>query len=410
MKENARFSRRRLLKTAAVGSAVGLAGCEGVPGSGTDSDGSSGDGTASDGTSGDGTSGDGDTTPSGDVAVPSLTEFRGSGTLASGRPAPQGTSIQELPDLSGELNLYIGGGEGGIYYQFVEMLEEIYPDFTVYPSDAGSASLAQTIVDEVEAGSPQADMFWSIDASSLGYVANNDAYDPLPDEAVDSVPSDFRGSDNAWVGVAGRARSVPYNTNELSAEDVPSTVAEIPSADALRSMGWAPTYGAFKSFVTAMRIIEGEDAARQWLSDMQDAGVERFGNEYVVSQQVADGAVPAGFANHYYAMRVKAARPDAPVDLAFTEGDAGALVNVAGALAIQGTEKQDLVANFVRHLLSAEAQEFFATVSFAYPMIPGVEPVGGLPTVDELNPPEFDLAELSDLEPTLELMRDAGVL
>jgi len=404
MKENARFSRRRLLKTAAVGSVVGLAGCEGAPGSGTDSDGSPDDGTSSNSNSG-----DGDSTGAGEI--PSLTEFRGSGTLASGRPAPDGTSIQELPDLSGELNLYIGGGEGGIYYQFVEMLEEIYPDFTVYPSDAGSASLAQTIVDEVEAGSPQADVFWSIDASSLGYVANNDAYDPLPDEAVDPVPSGFRGADNAWVGVAGRARSVPYNTNELSAADIPSKVAEFPNTDALQgSMGWAPTYGAFKSFVTAMRIIEGEDAARQWLSDMQDAGVERFGNEYVVSQQVADGAVPAGFANHYYAMRVKNQRPDAPVDLAFTEGDAGALVNVAGALAIQGTEKQDLVANFLRHLLSAEAQEFFATVSFAYPMIPGVEPVGGLPTVDELNPPEFDLAELSDLEPTLELMRDAGVL
>ncbi|PSP71395.1 hypothetical protein BRC79_00620, partial [Halobacteriales archaeon QH_8_67_27] len=126
MKENARFSRRRLLKTAAVGSVVGLAGCEGAPGSGTDSDGSPDDGTSSNGNSG-----DGDSTGAGEI--PSLTEFRGSGTLASGRPAPDGTSIQELPDLSGELNLYIGGGEGGIYYQFVEMLQEIYPDFTVYP-------------------------------------------------------------------------------------------------------------------------------------------------------------------------------------------------------------------------------------------------------------------------------------
>ena len=395
MTEDTRFGRRRLLKTLAAGSAVGLAGCQGAPGS----DDGSGDGTeTSDG-------------GSGSIEVPSLTEFRGSGTLASGRPAPEGTSIQDLPDLSGDLNLYIGGGEGGIYYQFVEMLQEIYPEFQVFSSDAGSSSLAQTIVDEVEAGSPQADVFWSIDASSLGFVANNDAYDPLPDDAVSAVPSGFRGGDNAWVGVAGRARSIPYNTNELSESDIPSSVAAIPEAEAFQNAsGWAPTYGAFKAFVTAMRILEGEDAARQWLEDMKSAGIERFGNEYVVSQQVADGAINAGFANHYYAMRVKNQRPDAPIDLAFTEGDAGALVNVAGALTIKGTEKQDLVANFVRHLLSAEAQEFFATVSFAYPMIPGVEPVGGLPTVDELDPPEFDLAKLSDLEPTLDLMRDAGVL
>jgi iron(III) transport system substrate-binding protein len=389
MTEHTKYGRRQLLKTLAVGSAAGIAGCNTAPGSGDGGDGGS----------------------SAEAEIPSLTEFRGSGTLASGRPAPGGTSIEELPDLSGDLNLYIGGGEGGIYYQFVEMLQEIYPDFSVFTSDAGSASLAQTIVDEVEAGSPQADVFWSIDASSLGYVANNDAYAPLSDEAVEPVPSGFRGSDNAWVGVAGRARSVPYNTNELSADDVPSKVADFPDTDAFQdAMGWAPTYGAFKSFVTAMRLQRGQEAAQEWLSSMQEAGIEQFGNEYVVSQQVADGALSAGFANHYYAMRVKNQRPDAPIDLAFTEGDAGALVNVAGALAIEGTEKQDLVEDFVRHLLSAEAQEFFATVSFAYPMIPGVQPVGGLPTVDELSPPDIDLAELADLEPTLELMRDAGVL
>jgi iron(III) transport system substrate-binding protein len=43
-------------------------------------------------------------------------------------------------------------------------------------------------------------------------------------------------------------------------------------------------------------------------------------------------------------------------------------------------------------------------------MIPGVPPVGGLPTIDELQPPPLDLARLSDLQPTLRLMREAGVL
>ncbi|AEH36671.1 extracellular solute-binding protein [Halopiger xanaduensis] len=343
--------------------------------------------------------------------IPELSTFRGSGALAEGRPAPGGTSIEELPDLSGELSLYIGGGEGGIYYEFVNMLQEIYPDFEVYPNDDSSASLAQTIVEEVDSGAAQADVFWSIDASSLGFVADNDAYEPLSDEAVEAVGNaQFVGDDNAWAGVAGRARAVPYNTEELSESDIPNTVQDFPGTEALQgTMGWAPTYGAFKSFVTAMRLIQDEDATRQWLVDMREAGTERYGNEYAVSQNVASGSLAAGFANHYYAMRVKNQQPDAPIDLAFTEGDAGALINVAGALKVQGTQRGELVDNFVRHLLSAEAQEYFTTVSFAYPMIEGVEPVGGLPTVDELSPPDIDLAELSDLEPTLELMEDAGV-
>ncbi|WP_425492236.1 extracellular solute-binding protein [Halovivax limisalsi] len=345
------------------------------------------------------------------VAIPSLAEFRGSGSLVEGRPAPGGTSIEDLPDLSGDLALYIGGGEGGIYYEFVEMLQNMYSDFEVHPTDNDSASLAQSIVQEVDAGATQADVFWSIDASSLGYVAENDAYEPLSDEAVDAVGNDqFVGDDNAWAGVAGRARAVPYNTDELSESDIPDTVQDFPDFEPFQgSMGWAPTYGAFKSFVTAMRLLRGDDETRQWLAAMKDAGTERYGNEYAVSEAVADGSLYGGFANHYYAMRVKNGRPDAPIDLAFTEGDAGALINIAGALKIEGTERGDLVDDFVRHLLSAEAQEYFATISFAYPMIEGVEPVGGLPTVDELNPPEIDLAELSDLEPTLELMDEAGV-
>jgi iron(III) transport system substrate-binding protein len=345
------------------------------------------------------------------VNLPSLSAFRGSGALVEGRPAPGGTSIEELPDLSGSLNLYIGGGEGGIYYRFVELLQEIYPEFEVFTSSASSSSHAQTIVEEVDAGAAEADVFWSIDASSLGYVAENDAYESLPSEVTDPVPSGFQGDDGAWVGVAGRARAVPYNTNALSESDIPDKVRRFPDTDALRgTMGWAPTYGAFKSFVTAMRLGRSDEAARQWLTSMREAGTERYPNEFVVSSQVADGALDAGFANHYYALRVKNSRPDAPIDLAFTEGDAGALVNVAGALRIQGTEKDQLVNDFVRHLLSAEAQEYFTTVSFAYPMIPDVAPPGGLPTVDELSPPDIQLSELSELEPTLELMREAGVL
>ncbi|WP_181685166.1 extracellular solute-binding protein [Halorhabdus salina] len=383
-------SRRRFLGTIGAGALAGLAGCAGQT-NGTTTEGSA-NGEA------------------GDLDIPSLSQFRGSGTLAEGRPAPGGTSIADLPDLSGTLNLYIGGGEGGIYQGFITMLEDIYPDFSVFSSPSPSASLARQIVEEVEAGARQADLFWSIDAASLGYVAENDAYEPLAEAALEPVPADFQGTDGSWVGIAGRARSVPYNTDTIDESEIPGKVAQFPETDALQgTMGWAPTYGAFKSFVTAMRLQKGSETTRKWLTSMRKAGTERYPNEYVATQAVADGELTAAFANHYYAMRVKNQRPDAPLDLAFTSGDAGGLVNVAGILQIDGTEKDELITDFVRHLLSAEAQEFFATVSFAYPMIPGVEPVGGLPTVDKLNPPEINLADLADLEPTLELMSEAGV-
>jgi len=138
-------------------------------------------------------------------------------------------------------------------------------------------------------------------------------------------------------------------------------------------------------------------------------GVTSYPDEFVLSQAIANGEVTAGFANHYYTVRVQKSRSGAPLGLAFTEGDAGALVNVAGAQVMNSADDYDLASNFVRHLLSSEAQEYFATTTFAYPLISGVEPVGDIPTVDELNPPDIDLTQLSDIQPTLELMRGVGI-
>ena len=350
------------------------------------------------------------TGPATETGEVTLADFRGSGPLVESRGDYGGTRIEDLPDLSGALTIYLGGGEGGIYGDLLDLFRRIYPDFEPRVNDAPSAQLANTLLEEAEGGSTTPDVFWSIDAGSLAIVADSDLFVPMPDDVVSAVPSTYHPGDE-WVGVAGRARSVPYNADALSAGDVPESVMNFPGTAAFAdAIGWAPSYGAFQSFVTAMRVVEGEDATRQWLEDMQTLGASTYSNEFFVSNAVADGELAAGFANHYYALRVRSARSDAPLDLAFTSGDAGALINVAGAAVIRGTDRQELAENFVHHLLTVEAQEFFATRTFAYPMISGVPPVGGLPSIDELNPPSIDLQELSNVEPTLQLMRDVGVL
>ncbi|MFT4921756.1 MAG: iron(III) transport system substrate-binding protein [Haloarculaceae archaeon] len=388
------FSRRRFIAATGLVATGAIAGCQ-----------DSGDGEG--GTPSDGGSDGGD---GGDASDPTaLANFRGSGPLVEARGPPGGTSITEMPDLSGELTLYLGGGEGGLYLDLIDRFQQVYPDLVVDPRRGASSSLANTIIEESQAGTSPADLFLAVDAGSLGSVANQDATMSLPSEVTEMVPADVRT--DQWVGFAGRARAVPYNTNEFSDSDLPDTVQEFPNSSALSgSLGWAPTYSAFQSFVTAMRLIRGEEETRQWLLDMQDSGVTEFDNEFFVSNSVADGTISAGLANHYYALRVQNSRSNAPIDLHFTSGDAGALINVSGAQIISGTEKQDLAVNFIRHLLSSEAQEFFATQTFAYPTVPDVAPAGGLPSIDELNPPDVDLAQLSDVNPTLELLRDTNVL
>lgn len=340
-----------------------------------------------------------------------IEEWRGSGEMVGDRPSEyDGRSMLDLPDLRGELTVYLGGGEGGLYENLMQRIQNTYADFTVYIRKAGSSQLANTIIEETRAGESNADIFWAIDAGSIGIVAENDATVSLPDHLVSEIPDTFHPTDE-WVGVMGRARSIPYNTNEFDADEIPGEVGPFAEDDRFENaMGWAPTYGAFQSFVTAMRLINGEDETRAWLNGMQDQGISTYANELAVANAVADGELTAGFSNHYYSRLVYEDRPDAPLDLAFTEGDAGALINCSGTEIVQGTPNETLAVDFIHHLLSVEAQEFLATRGYEYPLLPSVPPIGDLPTIDELNPPELDLSKLSDVEPTLQLLRDTGAL
>ncbi|MFB6079485.1 MAG: substrate-binding domain-containing protein [Haloferacaceae archaeon] len=344
----------------------------------------------------------------GDEARPDLSEFRGSSPLVEDRPEPGGTSIADLPDLSGTLTLYIGGGEGGLYQQLASLLEEYYSDLTV---DVRFTATNQ-ILTEGNNGQVRADVFWANDAGSLGVVDDAGLAADVPSGTRTLVPDQFHTK--TWVGVAGRARAVPYDTEQFSKGDVPTDIfafTDVANLDA--KMGWAPTYPAFQAFVTAMRILRGKRKTKAWLNGMQnrgDGGMEQYKNEWYVSNAVADGDVGAGIANHYYTMRVISSRSDAPIDLAFTSGDAGALVDVAGVEVMKDADDPEFARNFVRHLLSAEAQEFLTTRSFAYPMIDGVKPVDPLPPLDELDPPEMDLTKLADVQPTIDLLRETGVL
>ena len=119
------------------------------------------------------------------------------------------------------------------------------------------------------------------------------------------------------------------------------------------------------------------------------------------------GEIDLGFANHYYTLRMKAGKPHARVELAFSDNDAGCLVNASGIVAINGSE---LAQNFVRYLLTTEVQGYLSREAFEIPMIDDAPAPPGLEALASVKPPRIDLTQLADLRPTLDLMRHAGGL
>ncbi len=377
------ITRRRLLGAGAVAGVAGLAGCSGLFG-GSNENGEKG------------------SKPIGQI---------GSGRSPFGdREITGGTSMAEMPEMSGTLTVYSARGEV-LVGELISFIEDLYPDLDVRVRYNSAAELVNQI--ETEGKNSPAEVFFTVDASSLGELKKDGFTTKLPTDVLDLVREEFRDPDGQWTGTSGRARTVPYNTEQFEKSAIPNDIMVFPEKRAFAGkIGWAPTYSSFQSFVTAMRVLEGDAATKKWLRGILDLGVREYSDEFRVAEAIADGEIAVGFANHYYIQRVLAGRGgDAPIATAFTKGDAGAMFNVAGACVLKTAADGTLAANFVRHLLSAEAQDYFARETFEYPLVPGVEPIGRLPTIDELNPPKgLDLTQLSDFEGTIRLMRDVGVL
>nr|WP_231615012.1 extracellular solute-binding protein [Pseudoalteromonas sp. SWN166] len=311
-------------------------------------------------------------------------------------------SVDDLPKLKGELTLYLGRGEGGLYENVLQAIQKKNPDFKLGIRRGPTAALANTIVAEAKAGVKRADIFWAVDSGAIGLVTDSGLAQTIPTDLSDQLQPQFRYKE--WAPVTGRIRTLPYNTSRLTKEQIPTSIMEI--ADSDLSIGWAPAYASFQSFVTAMRILEGDDKTAKWLKKVKKRS-KTYAGELGVVMGVERGEVDIGFANHYYTLRLKSGKPDAKLDLAFTQNDAGCLVNASGVLALND---DPLATNFMRYLLSKEVQGYLATEAYEIPLINNISQPEGLPSLADISPPKIDLTQLADLRPTIDLMRNNGVL
>jgi iron(III) transport system substrate-binding protein len=275
---------------------------------------------------------------------------------------------------------------------------------------AGTSELAVLLLEEGD-NSP-ADVFFAQDGGSLGAVAADGRLATLPQDLTDLVDPRFRAADGSWVGVTGRARVLAYDNRELAPEDLPASVQDLTDPAWKGRIGWVPTNASFQTFVTALRESIGDEATLEWLTAMQANEPRVYDGNAAALQAVAAGEVDVALINHYYLHQAQAeAGADLPVaNHFFANGDPGALVNVAGVGILKTAPNAAQAEQLARYLLDEEAQAYFASETFEYPLRTGTAPDEALPALADIQSPELDLSDLADLEGTLRLLQEAGVL
>lgn len=323
----------------------------------------------------------------------------GCASETTSKPSPTGASTESAESIT----LYSGRAEDLIAPLIAEFTSETGIEINVRYGE--SAEMAATILEE--GLNSKADAFFSQDAGALGAVSSQTETVALPQDVLDLVPTKYRAADGSWVGISGRARVLAYNPGLVS--DLPASVFDLADPGWKGRIAIAPTNASFQSFVTGMRVTEGDARTLTFLTDLKSNAVIYEKNGQILDA-VESGEVAAGLLNHYYWFEKSAEVGPANMNsklASFSSGDSGNLVNVAG-ITLLSESPAALV--FAKWLLGETAQKYFLEKTFEYSMTSDTAPDPALPKLSEINGPEIDLSELSTLDQTLQLLTEAGLI
>ncbi|MDP9494727.1 MAG: extracellular solute-binding protein [Actinomycetota bacterium] len=307
-------------------------------------------------------------------------------------------------EADGPLIVYSGRGEELVASLFESFTEESGVEVEI--RYGGSSEMAATLIAEGE--ETEADVFFAQDPASLGVVA--EMMEPLSDDTLGLVDPKYRDRDGRWVGTSGRIRVVIYNTDAEIA--LPMDIDDLIDPQWAGQLGIAPTNASFLAFVAAMILERGEGPTNEWLEALAANQPVDFESNAPIVEATDNGELEGGLVNHYYLLRLRAEGLGQHAENHFIPaGDVGSLVMPAGVGILSDTDKPEAAQQFVDFLLSDAAQTFFATDTFEYPLVEGVDPPEGVPHLSEINSPDIDLSDLAGvLDLATRLVAGAGLV
>lgn len=282
-----------------------------------------------------------------------------------------------------------------------------------------------------------ADVFWANTTGALSNAVDNDLLTPLPEKLLNRS-SRFVPSNQRWVPVTTRFRVLAYNSNRVDTEELPDSVLDLPKQSNFKGrIGWTPAYSSFQDFLTVLRITEGTNVARNWLNGMSELNPKSYTSNTPMIRALEAGEIDVALTNHYYVLRLKyggaegeyegheeeeahddetheegAPNPKTPVNTYhFSKGDPGNLALITGAGVLSSSNQSKQARKFLKFLLSKQAQSFAADRVNEYPIVSDVDVPNYMMPVDralQLSP-DFEPGRLSELDATLELLRDSGI-
>jgi iron(III) transport system substrate-binding protein len=310
---------------------------------------------------------------------------------------------------AGSITLYSG--------QHEQTVSKLVSDFEkrtgvhVSVRSADEATLANQIIQE--GSSSPADVFFAENPPALQTLAERNLLAPVAASTLRLVPKADSSSTGVWVGVSARAAVAVYNTNELKASQMPSSLLDLAEPSWKGKVAIATGETDFQPLVTSIVELKGKAAALAWLKGLKTNAKLYDDNELIVAA-VNKGTVAVGLVDHYYWYRLRDEVGVSHTHSAlhyFAPRDPGMLVDVSGAAMLRSSKHVADARRFLAYLVSKPAQTIIATSeSYEYPLGSGVVTHKVARPLASLGPAHVSASQLGDGKAALALMQQAGLL
>lgn len=327
---------------------------------------------------------------------------------------------------SDQLVVYSGRSQALVKQLVTDFKEKTGIDIEVrYGNDAELLAVMKE-----EGNQSPADVYWANTTGALANASQQGMLATLPDSLA-SKPDAYKSSSGKWIPVTARFRVLAYNPTTVDTADLPDSVLDLPKMEQFQGrVGWTPTYSSFYDFITAMRFTQGTDRTKRWLLGMMQLDPKSYSSNTPMVQAIMAGEIDIGLTNHYYVIQTKyggkegyfedhkhygeqGPDPDANIKTYhFAKGDIGNLALVTGASQLKTADNPELAQKFLNYLLSPQAQAYAAQSVNEYPVMENVTlPDYMLEAKEALElSPDYDYEKLKQLEGTLNLLREVGLI
>jgi iron(III) transport system substrate-binding protein len=317
------------------------------------------------------------------------------------------TSLMPLAASAAEITVYSGRGES-----FTAPMFKLFEEQTGIKVNAryGTTAELSALLREEGDKSP-ADLFLAQDAASL--VSNEAIFAPMPADLSAGVLAGFKPASDKWIGTSGRARTMVYSVERVSEAQFPKSVYDLTAPEWKGKVGFAPGNASFQAFLTAVRVVDGEEKARQFVQGLVANDAKTYKNNTDQLQAIADGEVDVALVNNYYLTRFKLRDAKFPVaQTFFQKGDIGNLMFTSGAGVPAASDNQEAAHKLIGFLLSPAAQQYFSASIGEYPVTGGVIPNDTLGAVADpaAFAPKVEIEALADTDGTKKLLTELGLI